>query len=158
LQLVDSKGYQREVPDIWLTQGNPWEIPRHDIKFRVGFGGKVEKKTENGKEVSVWKPSEEVGGLGLNSWLSSCSVHPTASEFGLFSEVLMLTAAYLLIGWLQVWAMAYDNPIPGFATPTTSNLRLWDALPLDEFDLQAFNAGDYDKVCSCLCQLQNWFC
>jgi starch phosphorylase len=59
-QLVDSKGYQREVPDIWLTQGNPWEIPRHDIKFRVGFGGKVEKKTENGKEVSVWKPSEEV--------------------------------------------------------------------------------------------------
>jgi hypothetical protein len=46
----------------------------------------------------------------------------------------------------QVLAMAYDNPIPGYRTPTTSNLRLWDALPLDEFDLQAFNAGDYDLV------------
>lgn len=48
---------------------------------------------------------------------------------------------------MQVWAVAYDNPIPGFRTPTCSNLRLWDAQPLEEFDLTAFNAGDYDKVC-----------
>jgi hypothetical protein len=27
-----------------------------------------------------------------------------------------------------------------------SNLRLWDALPSSEFDLTAFNAGDYTKV------------
>lgn len=47
---------------------------------------------------------------------------------------------------LQVVAVAYDNPIPGYATPTTSNLRLWDAEPVTEFDLEAFNAGDYDKV------------
>ncbi|GFH31492.1 alpha-1,4 glucan phosphorylase [Haematococcus lacustris] len=44
------------------------------------------------------------------------------------------------------YAMAYDNPIPGYDTPTTSNLRLWDAQPLAEFDLTAFNAGDYDKA------------
>lgn len=43
-------------------------------------------------------------------------------------------------------AQAYDNPIPGYATPTTSNLRLWDAVPVHEFDLSAFNAGDYDRV------------
>ncbi len=42
--------------------------------------------------------------------------------------------------------MAYDNPIPGYNTPTTTNLRLWDALPLEEFDLQAFNAGEYERV------------
>lgn len=47
--------------------------------------------------------------------------------------------------------MAYDNPIPGYKTPTTTNLRLWDALPLDEFDLQAFNAGDYEKVREVVC-------
>lgn len=47
---------------------------------------------------------------------------------------------------LQVVAVAYDNPIPGYGTPTTSNLRLWDAEALEEFDLTAFNAGDYDKV------------
>ena len=39
--------------------------------------------------------------------------------------------------------MAYDNPIPGFQTNNTINLRLWAAKPDREFDLQAFNTGDY---------------
>jgi hypothetical protein len=52
----------------------------------------------------------------------------------------------MCVCWPQVIAVAYDNPIPGYATPTTSNLRLWDAEPVEEFDLTAFNAGDYDKV------------
>ncbi len=43
----------------------------------------------------------------------------------------------------QVVAKAYDNPIPGFQTATVGNLRLWEALPLHEFDLSAFNKGDY---------------
>ncbi|KAL4856697.1 Glycogen phosphorylase 1 [Chlorella vulgaris] len=42
-----------------------------------------------------------------------------------------------------VTAMAYDNPIPGFGTNNTINLRLWAAKPDREFDLQAFNTGDY---------------
>ena len=46
----------------------------------------------------------------------------------------------------EVWAEAYDVPIPGYATKTTSNLRLWNALPVEEFNLDAFNAGDYEKV------------
>ncbi len=59
-QLIDSNGYQNEVPDIWLTQGNPWEIPRLDIRFKVGFFGRVEKKVVDGKEVSTWIPGEQV--------------------------------------------------------------------------------------------------
>ena len=43
----------------------------------------------------------------------------------------------------QVSAVAYDNPIPGFATRNCNNLRLWAAKPSAEFDLQAFNTGDY---------------
>lgn len=39
--------------------------------------------------------------------------------------------------------MAYDNPIPGFDTNNTINLRLWAAKPSREFDLEAFNTGDY---------------
>jgi len=42
-----------------------------------------------------------------------------------------------------VSAVAYDNPIPGFATNNTINLRLWSAKPSREFDLEAFNTGDY---------------
>lgn len=44
---------------------------------------------------------------------------------------------------LQVTAVAYDNPIPGFHTNNTINLRLWAAKPDREFDLEAFNTGDY---------------
>ena len=43
-------------------------------------------------------------------------------------------------------AVAYDNPIPGFQTNNTINLRLWAAKPGQEFDLQAFNTGDYVQV------------
>ncbi|KAG6546468.1 hypothetical protein Mapa_012017 [Marchantia paleacea] len=48
--------------------------------------------------------------------------------------------------WLpneQVAAVAYDNPIPGYGTNNTINLRLWAAKPSGEFDLQSFNTGDY---------------
>jgi glycogen phosphorylase len=46
----------------------------------------------------------------------------------------------------KVYAEAYDVPIPGYRTSTTSNLRLWNALAVDEFDLDAFNRGDYDAA------------
>ena len=49
----------------------------------------------------------------------------------------------------QVTAIAYDNPIPGFHTNNTINLRLWAAKPGQEFDLEAFNTGDYVQVPSC---------
>ena len=37
-------------------------------------------------------------------------------------------------------------PVPGYRTKTTSNLRLWNALPVEEFDLSAFNEGNYDAA------------
>jgi len=43
----------------------------------------------------------------------------------------------------MVTAVAYDNPIPGFGTRNCINLRLWAAKPSKEFDLEAFNTGDY---------------
>jgi glucan phosphorylase len=49
-------GYQAEVPDIWLEQGNPWEVKRHDIKFEVAFSGKT--TTDKGK--TTWIPGEKV--------------------------------------------------------------------------------------------------
>jgi hypothetical protein len=42
--------------------------------------------------------------------------------------------------------VAYDNPIPGFKTRNCINLRLWAAKPSREFDLEAFNTGDYVQV------------
>lgn len=35
-------GYQVEIPDYWLTYGNPWEIERLDVSYPVRFYGHVE--------------------------------------------------------------------------------------------------------------------
>ena len=44
-----------------------------------------------------------------------------------------------------VQAVAYDVPIPGYATPTTNNLRLWSSKANSgEFDFGKFNGGDYE--------------
>ncbi|MDZ7892142.1 MAG: glycogen/starch/alpha-glucan phosphorylase [Rhodoferax sp.] len=37
-------GRQVEVPDYWLTHGNPWEFPRPEVNYRVQFGGHVVKE------------------------------------------------------------------------------------------------------------------
>jgi len=55
--------------------------------------------------------------------------------------------------WRQRWvggeiiqAMAYDNPVPGFDTFNTNNLRLWKACPSSEFDFDAFNESNYAEA------------
>lgn len=47
----------------------------------------------------------------------------------------------------MVKAVAYDVPIPGFATPSTNNLRLWSSeAASEEFDFQRFNSGEYESA------------
>ncbi|GAA5993154.1 hypothetical protein JCM11641_005047 [Rhodosporidiobolus odoratus] len=47
-------------------------------------------------------------------------------------------------GGIDVLAVPYDVPVPGFKTKTTNNLRIWKAQGKVSFDLASFNAGDYD--------------
>ncbi|PSS24617.1 Glycogen phosphorylase [Actinidia chinensis var. chinensis] len=42
-----------------------------------------------------------------------------------------------------VEAVAYDNPIPGYGTRNTINLRLWAAKPSGQYDMESYNTGDY---------------
>lgn len=45
-----------------------------------------------------------------------------------------------------VTAVAYDVPVPGYATPSTNNLRLWSSKASSgEFDFQKFNNGEYES-------------
>lgn len=49
-------------------------------------------------------------------------------------------------GGETVTAVAYDVPIPGYATPSTNNLRLWSSKAASgEFDFQKFNNGEYES-------------
>ncbi len=59
-------GWQEEVPDNWLKNGNPWEIPRNDLKFPVRFGGTVRIINENGKDTFKWVDGEVVTGMAYD--------------------------------------------------------------------------------------------
>eukprot|EP00698_Gefionella_okellyi_P015952 TRINITY_DN4532_c0_g1_i1.p1 TRINITY_DN4532_c0_g1~~TRINITY_DN4532_c0_g1_i1.p1 ORF type:complete len:875 (+),score=255.10 TRINITY_DN4532_c0_g1_i1:97-2721(+) len=54
-----------------------------------------------------------------------------------------------------VRAVAYDNPIPGYNTKHTCNIRLWASHPPREFDLSAFNQGDYLRAIESKQQSEN---
>ena len=60
-------GWQVEYPDNWLKDGNPWEIKRPDLVYPVYFGGKVNTYNENGRDVFVWEPTEQVNGQAYDT-------------------------------------------------------------------------------------------
>jgi starch phosphorylase len=49
-------GEQVEIPDDWMPDGNPWEVPRPEAQYRVGFGGAVHVE---GKR-RIWWPSDHL--------------------------------------------------------------------------------------------------
>lgn len=49
-------GQQAESPDNWLEYGNAWEFPRHNVRHKVFFGGRVQ--TEG--KISRWVETEEI--------------------------------------------------------------------------------------------------
>jgi len=53
-------GYQCEVPDFWLSGGNPWEIERPEITVPVRFYGYTEHYEDNGVKRAEWKGGELV--------------------------------------------------------------------------------------------------
>ena len=50
------QGRQIEMPDDWMRLGQPWEVPRTELRYSVGFGGRV--AVEGG--VRRWRPSEKL--------------------------------------------------------------------------------------------------
>ncbi|MEX2569696.1 MAG: glycogen/starch/alpha-glucan phosphorylase [Gemmatimonadota bacterium] len=55
---------------------------------------------------------------------------------------------------LDVLAMAYDTPIPGYKNNTVNTLRLWAAKATEEFDLADFIRGDYVEAVSAKVQTE----
>ena len=54
-------GWQTETPENWLAFGNPWEFPRREVSYEIGFGGTVEaSEDDGGSTASVWRPSETI--------------------------------------------------------------------------------------------------
>ena len=59
-QHIDN-GYQVEDPDLWLRNGNPWEIERVEYSQCVQFGGRSEHyRDEHGNQRMRWVDTQEV--------------------------------------------------------------------------------------------------
>ena len=54
-----ASGRQVEAPDDWLKRGNPWEIHRPELRWFVGFGGRVQADA-GGQKGRRWVPAERV--------------------------------------------------------------------------------------------------
>ena len=52
-------GWQVELPENWLEEGNPWEFPRREAAYKIDFGGAVVSETfEDGSHALRWHPGE----------------------------------------------------------------------------------------------------
>ena len=99
-------GYQVEVPDNWLKDGNPFEIKRSEYKYEVKFGGYVRSYRDeaSGRDIFVQED------------------------------------------YRSVIAVPYDLPVIGYGNNTVNSLRIWDAEPVNTFNLSSFDKGDYQKA------------
>ncbi len=98
-------GYQVEVPDNWLKDGNPFELRRPEYAKEVKFGGYVNVHVDEN---------------GRNNFVQE--------------------------GYQSVRAIPYDLPIVGYGNGIVNTLRIWDAEPVDCFQLDSFDKGDYQKA------------
>jgi starch phosphorylase len=65
-QIVD--GWQVEVTDKWLAQGNPWEIARPERAYSVGFDGRTEAYHDEAGHYRVrWIPARVVRGIPFDT-------------------------------------------------------------------------------------------
>lgn len=54
-------GYQLELPDEWLSQGNPWEFARPEYKVKVRFYGRTVTFYDKNKKLCVrWVDTQDV--------------------------------------------------------------------------------------------------
>ncbi len=99
-------GYQVEVPDNWLKDGNPFEIKRSEYRYEVKFGGYVRSYRDEatGRDIFVQED------------------------------------------YRSVIAVPYDLPVIGYGNNTVNSLRIWDAEPVNTFNLSSFDKGDYQKA------------
>jgi glycogen phosphorylase len=61
-------GWQVEVTDKWLRFGNPWEVVRPEIAYRVKFGGTTTTHTDaEGRTRSTWVAQSVIKGVAYDT-------------------------------------------------------------------------------------------
>lgn len=71
-------GWQVEITDKWLRNGNPWEIVRTEWSVEVKFGGHTEHYTDDlGRYRVSWVPNEIVKGIPYDTPILGYKVNTT---------------------------------------------------------------------------------
>jgi starch phosphorylase len=74
-QKIDN-GIQRELPEDWLSVGNPWEFERPQVAYIIGFGGSVVARQDangrtmydaNGRPMFAWNPAETLSAVAYDT-------------------------------------------------------------------------------------------
>ncbi len=61
-------GWQVELPEDWLSSGNPWEFERPEVAYTIGFGGTVDVvENEEDARRYVWHPAETVNAVAYDT-------------------------------------------------------------------------------------------
>ena len=69
-------GWQMELPEDWLSAGNPWEFERPEVTYTVSFGGTVDTvDTGDGATRAVWEPAERVNAVAYDTPLPGWRGH-----------------------------------------------------------------------------------
>jgi starch phosphorylase len=69
-------GWQVEVTDKWLHRGNPWEIAKPEVTYRVGWGGRTEHRHDaSGRLRVTWTPEHVVKGTAFDTPIQGYGVN-----------------------------------------------------------------------------------
>jgi starch phosphorylase len=69
-------GWQVELTDNWLANGNPWEIAKPDVNYLVNWGGHTEHYVDDaGAERIRWVPRQVIKGVAYDTPVQGYGVH-----------------------------------------------------------------------------------
>jgi starch phosphorylase len=69
-------GWQVELTDNWLANGNPWEIAKPDVSYLVNWGGHTEHYIDDaGADRIRWAPKQVIKGVAYDTPIQGYAVH-----------------------------------------------------------------------------------
>ena len=71
------EGYQIEVPDYWLLNGNPWEIERLDVQYEIRFYGSITKYKDGDTERANWEEPVRVKAVAYDTPIPGFNTYNT---------------------------------------------------------------------------------
>jgi starch phosphorylase len=71
-------GWQVEISDLWLRNGNPWELARPKLRYPVKFGGHTDHYSDADGNLRVnWIPDLEIMGIAYDTPILGFGVNNT---------------------------------------------------------------------------------